>query len=66
MIPVYEQLQRAKKGETIYSAEPARNWTSAASRLGRKITTKRLLVIHDGRYKNSVRADTLTRVDVLT
>lgn len=44
MIPIYEQIQRAKKGAVIYTDRPARNATSAASRLGRKVKTEVCLI----------------------
>lgn len=45
MITIYEQLKRAKRGETFFTQRPARNVTSAASRLGRKVTTQLWTVI---------------------
>lgn len=44
MITIYEQLKRAVKGEILYTSRPARNVTSAAHRLGRKVKTQRVTV----------------------
>lgn len=44
MITIYEQLKRAKKGEVLYTFRPARNVTSAASRLNRKVRTEKCVV----------------------
>lgn len=43
-ITIYEQLKRAKKGEVLYTASPARNVTSAAHRTNRKVSTAMCLV----------------------
>lgn len=44
MISIYEQIRRARVGEVLYTTRPARNVTSAASRLGRKVRTERCTI----------------------
>lgn len=68
MISIYELIKRAKKGEVLYTTAPARNVTSAASKLERKVATEQCLVYSVRGYGASNHRDPrrLLRVEVLS
>lgn len=63
MITLYEQIKRARRGEVFYTKLPARNVTSAAGRVGRKVETKQCIATEKP-YVGVL--DHLIRVKVIT
>lgn len=66
MITLYELLKRAKKGEVLYTARPARNATSAASRTGRKIETQNVYIVPIGRGGIGLYGEKILKIKVVS
>lgn len=67
MITLYEQIQRARRGEVFFTHRAARNVTSAAGRVGRKvITTQYLATVLRGYKERSRNPIRVTRVKVIS
>lgn len=66
MIPLYELIKRASKGDVLYTTAPARNVTSAASKLGRRVKTERGMYVPNGEMLNGRQLSRILRVQVLS
>lgn len=66
MISLYEVLKRATKGQVFYTDRPARNVTSAASRVGKRVKTQRGMFVPNGEILNNRRLANVLRVEVLS
>lgn len=66
MIPIYEQIQRAAKGEVFYTTRPASNVTSAAARLKRKVKTEQCMIVPNGEILSNRALSRIIRVTVIS